>query len=79
MDVSGGESIVQCCKEQYYIGTWMIRSMSQSKLDVLKQEMARLNINILGIGELKLMGWEKLIQMIIISTPMDRNTLEEVE
>ena len=79
MDVSGGESIVQCCKEQYYIGTWMIRSMSQSKLDVLKQEMARLNINILGIGELKLMGWENLIQMIIISTPMDRNTLEEVE
>ena len=53
--------------------------MNQGKLDIEKQEMARLNINILGIGELKLMGWENLIQMIIISTPMDRNTLEEVE
>ena len=41
--------------------------------------MGRLNINILGIGELKLMGWENLIQMIIISTTMDKNPLEKVE
>ena len=53
--------------------------MNQSKLEVVKQEIARVNIDILGISELKLMGWENLIQMIIISTPMDRNTLEEVE
>ena len=47
MDVSGGESEVQCCKEQYYIGTWNVKSMNQGKLDVVKQEMARVNINIL--------------------------------
>ena len=52
-DVSGGESKVQCCKEQYCIGTWNIRSMNQSKLEVVKQEMARVNTNILIISELK--------------------------
>ena len=50
--VSGGESKVQCCKE-HCIGTWNIRSTNQGKLEVVKQEMARLNINILGISELK--------------------------
>ena len=44
---------IQCCKEQYCIGTWNVRSMNQDKLDVVKQEMARVNINILGISELK--------------------------
>ena len=53
MDVWGDESKVQCCKEQYYIGTWNVRSMNQGKLDVVKQEMARVNIDILGISELK--------------------------
>ena len=53
MDVSGGKSKVQCCKEQYCIGTWSIRSMNQGKLDVVKQEMARVNTDILGISELK--------------------------
>ena len=48
VDVSGGESKVQCYKEQYFIGTWNVRSMNQSKLEVVKQEMARVNINILG-------------------------------
>ena len=56
MDVSGGESEVQCCKEQYYIGTWNVKSMNQGKLDVVKQEMARVNINILGISEQKWTG-----------------------
>ena len=51
--VSGGESKVQCCKEQYCIGTWNVRSMKQGKLEVVKQEMARVNINILGISELR--------------------------
>ena len=56
MDVSGGESQVQCCKEQYCIGTWNDRSMNQGKLDVVKQEMARVNISILGTSELKWTG-----------------------
>ena len=55
VDVSGGESKVWCCKEQYCIGTWRVRYMNQDKLDVVKQEMARVNINILGISELKWM------------------------
>ena len=51
-DVSDGESKVCCCKEQYYMGTQNVRSMNQGKLDVVKQEMARVNITILGISEL---------------------------
>ena len=47
---------VQCCKEQYCTGTWNVRSMNQSKLEVVKQEMARVNVNILGISELKWSG-----------------------
>ena len=52
MDVTGDGSKVQCCKEQYCIGTWNVRSMNQGKVEVVKQEMARVNINILGISEL---------------------------
>ena len=52
VDVTGDASKVQCCKEQYCIGTWNVRSMNQGKLEVVKQEMARVNINILEI-ELK--------------------------
>ena len=52
MDVSSGESKVQCCKEQYCIGTWNVRSMNQGKLEVVKQEMARVDTDILGISEL---------------------------
>ena len=53
VNVFGGESKVQCSKEQYCVGTWNVRSMNQGKLDGVKQEMARLNIEILGISELK--------------------------
>ena len=53
MDVTGDRNKVWCCKEQYCIGTWNVRSMNQGKLEVVKQEMARLNVNILGISELK--------------------------
>ena len=53
VDVSGDESKVRCCKEQYCIGTWNIRSMNQGKLDLVKQEMVRVNIKILGLSELK--------------------------
>ena len=49
-------SKVCCCKEQYCIGTWNVRSMNQGKLEVVKQEMARVNVNILGICELKWTG-----------------------
>ena len=59
MDVSGGESQVQCCKEQYCIGTWNVRSMNQGKLEVVKQEVARVNFAILGISELKWTGREE--------------------
>ena len=56
MDASESESKVQCYKEQYCIGTWNVKSMNQGKLDIVKQEMARVNINILGISELK---WDR--------------------
>ena len=54
VDVTGDRSKVQCYKEQYCIGTWNVRSRNQGKLEVVKQEMARVSINILGISELKL-------------------------
>ena len=53
VDVTGDRSKVQCCKEQYCIGTWNVRSMNQGKLEVVEQEMARVNVNILGNSELK--------------------------
>ena len=56
VDVSGDESKIRCRKEQYCIETWNVRSMNQDKLDVIKQEMARVNIDILGISELKWTG-----------------------
>ena len=56
MDVTGDRSKVQCCKEQYCIGTWNVRSMNQGKLEEVKQEMARVNTDILGISELKWTG-----------------------
>ena len=56
VDVTGDRSKVQCCKKQYCIGTWNVRSMNQGKLEVVKQEMARVNTNILVISELKWTG-----------------------
>ena len=56
MDVTGDGSKVQCCKEQYCIGSRNFRSMNQGKLEVVKQELARVNINILGISERKWTG-----------------------
>ena len=76
VDVSGGESKVQSCKEQYCIGTWNIKTMNQGKLKVDKQEIARVNIDILEISELK---WTNLIQMTNISTAAGNNPLEEME
>ena len=56
MDMTGDRSKVQYFKEQYCIGTWNVRSMNQGKLEVVKQEMARVNVDILGIRELKWTG-----------------------
>ena len=56
MDVTGDGSKVRCYKEQYCLGTWNVRSMNQGKLDVVKQEVARVNIDILEISELKWTG-----------------------
>ena len=56
MDVTGDRSNVRCYKEQYCIGTWNVRSINQGTLQVVKQEMARVNVDILGISELKWTG-----------------------
>ena len=56
VDVTGDRSKVRCCKEQYCIGTWNVRSMNQGKLEVVKQEMARVNVNILRISKPKWTG-----------------------
>ena len=56
VDVTGDRSKVRCCKEQYCIGTWNVRSMNQGKFEVVKQGMARVNVDILGISELKWTG-----------------------
>ena len=59
VDVTGDRGKLQCCKEQYCIGTWNVRSENQGKLEVVKQEMARVNTDILGISELKWTGMGK--------------------
>ena len=59
VDVTGDRSKVRYYKEQYCIGTWNVRSMNQGKLEVVKQEMARVNLNILGISELKGTGMDE--------------------
>ena len=59
VDVTGDRSKVQCYKEQYCIGTWNIRSVNQGKLEVVKQEMARVNINILVVSELR---WTRMVE-----------------
>ena len=53
VDVTSDRSKIRCCKEQYCIGTWNVRTMNQGKLEVVKQEMARMNVVIVGISKLK--------------------------
>ena len=79
MDVTGGRSKVRCCKEQYCIGTWNVRSMNQGKLEVVKQEMARMNVKILGVSKLKWTGMGEFNSDDLISTIVGRNPLEEME
>ena len=78
MDVSGDESKVQCCEEQYCIGTWKVRSMNQGKLDMFKQ-MVRISIDILGISALKWMGMGEFNSDEHISTTVGKNLLEEMK
>ena len=54
--MTGDGSKVQCCEEQYCLGTWNVSSMNQGKLEVIQQEMARVNIDILGISKMKWTG-----------------------
>ena len=76
---TGDRSKVRCCKEQDCIGTWNVRSMNQGKLEVVEQEMTRVNINILGISKLRWTGMVNLTQMTIISTTAGRTPLGEME
>ena len=76
---SGDRSKVGCYKEQYCIRTWNVRSMNPGKLDVVKKEMARVNVNILQISQLKWTGMGELTQMTIISATVGRNPSEEME
>ena len=57
VNVTGEGSKVWCCKKQYHIGAWNVRSMNQGKLEAAKQEMVSVNIDMLGISELKWNGW----------------------
>ena len=59
MDVTGDGRKIQCYREKYCIGTWNVRSINQGKLEVVKQEMARVNVDILGIRELK---WTEMVE-----------------
>ena len=79
VDVAGDRSKVWCYKEQYCIGTWNVRSMNQGKLEVVKQEMARVNVDILKSANWNGLEWVNLTQMTIISTTAVRNPLEEME
>ena len=79
VDVTGDGSKVQCCKEQYCIGTWNVRSMNQGKLEVDKQEMARVNVNILGISELKWTGMGEFNSDDHYISTVGKNPLEETE
>ena len=76
LDVTGDRRKVRCCKEQYCIITWNVRSMNQGKLE---QEMARVNVDILGISKLRWTGMGEFNSKTIISTTMGRNPLEEIE
>ena len=79
VDVTDDRSKVRCCKEQYFVGNGNVRSMNKGKLEVVKQETARVNLNILGISELTWTGMGEFTQMTIISTTVGRNPLEEME
>ena len=79
MDVTGDGSQDQGCKEQYCIWTWNIRSMNQGKFEAVKQKMARVNMDILGISELKWTGMAEFNSDDHFITTVGKNPLEEME
>ena len=79
VDVTGERSKVQCCKEQYCIGIWKVRSMNQGKLEVVKQEMTRVNVKFLGISELKWIRMGDFNSADPYIYYCGRNPLEEME
>ena len=79
VDVTGDGSEVWCYKEQYCMGTWTVRSMNQGKLEVVKQEMARVNVDILGISELKWTGMGEFNSDDHYVYYLGKNSLEEME
>ena len=79
VDVTGDRSKIRCCKEQYCIGTCNVRFMNQGKMEVVKEQMARVNVNILGISKLKWIGMGEFNSDSHVSTTEDRNPSEEMK
>ena len=79
VDVTGDRIKIRCCKEQYCIGTWNVRSMNQGKLEVVKQEMARVNVDILGVSKLKWTGMGEFNSDDYYIYYAGRNPSEEME
>ena len=79
VDMTGDGSEVQCYKEQYCIGTWNVRSMNQGKLEVVRQEMARVNIDILGISELQWTGMGEFNSDDHYISTVGKNPLQKME
>ena len=79
VNVTGDGSKVWCYKQQYCTGTWNIRSMNQGKLEVVKQEMSRVNINILGISQLKWTGMGEFNSDDHYIYYCEQESLEEME
>ena len=79
VDVTGDRRKVRCYKDQYCTGTWNVRSMNQGKLEVVKQEMARMNFDILGISKLKWTVMGEFNSDDHISTTVGKNPLDEIQ
>ena len=79
MNGTGDRSKVQCCKEQYCTGTWNVRSMNQGKLEVVKQRKTRVNVNTLGISELRWTGMVEFNSDDHYIYYVGGNPLEEME
>ena len=79
VDVTGDGSKVRCCKEQYCIATWNVSAVNQGKLEVVKQEMARVNIEILGVSKLKWTGMGEFNSDDHYIYTVGKNPLEEME
>ena len=79
MDVTGNRNKVRCCKQQHCLGSWNVQSTNQGKLEVVKEEMTRVNINILRISELRWTRMGKFNSDIHYIYNCDKNPLEEME